>query len=377
MFVFEKTMSISPNKSSDSKVRIEDLSPSINKSPSSKISPASVAGMMFSPSSGSSSSVQTRLSSPQKRISIMEQSTPELTEKLNRIIEQKDPQKKPCGLDEVNIIKGFESIVERRAARANITPSRIYESYYSQIRTSVCSSVNEPSPAKQQEKAAQIIVNKSWAGGIANQCAEKLSDSKKRSLEQIQDMNHLKEQGHDGSGFHICYKDDDRWNFMTNIQASPTGAVTATWTCKKGREKTSTFFHPFMNSSQVGAELANITNLPEYEPKDPLAYLMKSTSGIILEARKHPQHSLIRKSCYPVFRWVSEEELSTSGSIPITRAVSLGGNTYSQDIDYTTFRINGICHQIMIDQEHSAISYINPNKQSVVLDISKKITECN
>ena len=299
-------------------------------------------------------------------------STPDQARILDDMMENHPVGKRP-NPDQKQVIGGFERIVKRKAQAAEETPTKGFVEY----RTTAYQRLADPeqSPYTQNVRAIHSIKQeRSWAGTIANEASKHISGTPTRESPQFQDLSHLVNQKKDGSGSHIWRREYSAK--MQNIVVSATGVISAVWETgdPKRPTKHSSYYPADMDIKSVASLLRkeNLEHLSRYEPIDPLTYLIRTKEkGMIIEARKDPEHALIRKSAIPIFRYIKLGE--PFDNIPITQQTFFEYKTTPESFSVSSRRIEETVNRLL--RERRSIAYINPENKSVVVDIASQLPE--
>lgn len=299
-------------------------------------------------------------------------STPDQARILDDMMENHPVGKRPNPFQK-QVVGDFGHIVKRKAEAAKETPTKSFVGYILHAHERL-SELGE-SPYTQNARAIHSIKQeRSWTGSIANEASKHISDIATREIPQFQDLTHLVNQKKDGSGSHIWRKEYSAT--MQNIVVSATGVISAVWETGDPRKPTkhSSYYPADMDIKSVARLLReeNLEYLSRYVPIDPLTYLIRTKEeGMIIEARKDPDHALIRKSAIPVFRYIQLRE--PFDNTPITQQTFFEDKTTPESFSASSRRIEEAANRVL--QARRSIAYINQETKSVVVDIASQLSE--
>lgn len=260
-------------------------------------------------------------------------------------------------------------IIQEKSKQTGKSPGKISEEYYQRV-------YEKAQENGSLDGAVSRLQASSWAPTVVGGCLDNIKEEeRKRKLPSYLDPHHLMKKSK-GGGFHFCPESSEDWQEMEDVaQSVQGGAVSAKWKMPpNGEYKSSSFFAPNLTDRGIRALWRGATPLSDYEPKDCLNSLVRGEmngDSIVIE-KKSSANPMISHSGYPVFRYISDEEINLNSTIQITRESNLGGQK-SQAISISAEKARQIGNRILEDKLYGSVRYTNTDRSLVVLDIARDI----
>jgi len=306
--------------------------------------------------------------SPEKTRSSSEDinmTTPECAAKLQKAIKGLPFGAKPTPNTD-RVLKGAGQVVQRQAKALEKSPASLSEDYYNKLLSKA---------SEKGEKSIPTVRSSPWASGVIRELTDTLPQERKRKLRSFPDLDHILKSSK-GGGLHYLPRASEQWDSMHDIaESEESGAISAKWDVRKGHFKCSSIFSSDLSEEDIKSIWERSSVLCEYRPKDPTNSLLQSEihgRRILLEKRSN-KNAMITDSFYPIFRYITPEEIRDDGrQIPITKETTLGKSRCSQ-ISISSDQVRTIAENILDTNSYDDVRYTNPTRSSVIIDIAKQV----
>ncbi|MBS0628327.1 MAG: hypothetical protein JSS09_08960 [Verrucomicrobia bacterium] len=240
----------------------------------------------------------------------------------------------------------------------------------------------EDDPEKSNDAGVKKLIQSPWYRiGLDNlyRTTEKAYPSS--TLPHFIDKKHISttDSSHEkNTGFHIFPSSTDPIvQAMTEMQFSPNGSISAKWSQNsKIPSKFSTFFDPskIPGPRHLISQLNSAKRLPYFHKN---LHLLKLGNGIIAEARETENLAPVYQTIYPIFRFISSEELKSEESFQITSPSTIAGKSNAVFLksrkNLEDAIISSLTNHSKAPTHHKYCPIRYVNDEAIIIDIAQEL----